>query len=185
MTISPTKMRPLLNELHGQRARKPECDKVRSSWWLIVGQMSPIEDFHGVNRIWSSRRPNPSLRLVSLDGTPVPSIQMGRRNDLSLRSVSLDGTPVPSRQMGRRNDLSLRFVSLDGTPVPSIQTDQRPVSRHGCRRTSGARMKRSVNFFEVFAVDVRVDLCRGDIHVTKHFLDCAKISATFQKMSGK
>jgi hypothetical protein len=53
------------------------------------------------------------------------------------------------------------------------------------RDTSSAGMEGPVNFFEVLAIDVCINLRRGNIDVAEHFLNCPKISATLQKMSGK
>lgn len=42
-----------------------------------------------------------------------------------------------------------------------------------------------MNFFQARAVDVRVDLGRGDIRVSQHQLHRAEIGAALDQMSGK
>ena len=46
-------------------------------------------------------------------------------------------------------------------------------------------MKCAVNLFEIFPVNMCIDLGCGDIGVTKQFLDSPDISAALEKVSGK
>ena len=50
---------------------------------------------------------------------------------------------------------------------------------------SGAGVKRAVDFFEVFAIDVGVDLRGGNIDVTEHFLHSPEVGASFKQMRGE
>lgn len=46
-------------------------------------------------------------------------------------------------------------------------------------------MKERVYFLDVVSIDVGVDLCRSDVGVTEHLLDCAQICTTFEEMRRK
>lgn len=42
-----------------------------------------------------------------------------------------------------------------------------------------------IDFFKVLLADVSINLSSGDADMAQHFLDRAKVSPIFQKMSGK
>ena len=59
-------------------------------------------------------------------------------------------------------------------PQPAQLSLQKTVSR--------ARMELSMDGFEPILIDVRVNLGRGNIGVTQHFLDDAQVGAVTEKM---